>query len=154
MRADSFDVELKTKEIFMRVREVMHPKAQVINFTHTVEEAARLMESEGCGAIPVERDEKMVGMLTDRDITIRVVAHGKDPRKTKVSDVMSTGINYCYEDEDISEVSKKMTTRQHRRLPVVDRSKKLVGMLSLGDIANKVGDASLTHEILSKVSHH
>lgn len=138
----------------MRVREIMHPKAKVINFEHMVDEAARLMESEDCGSIPVEKDDKMVGMLTDRDIAIRVVAHGKDPRKTKVRDVMSEGINYCYEDDDVADVSKKMTGRQHRRLPVVDKNKRLVGMISLSDIANKANDAKLSHEILSKVSHH
>jgi CBS domain-containing protein len=119
-----------------------------------VEEAARLMESEDCGSIPVEKDDKMVGMVTDRDIAIRVVADGKDPRTTKVRDVMSEGINYCYEDDDVADVSKKMTGRQHRRLPVVDKNKRLVGMLSLSDIANKANDAKLSHEILSKVSHH
>lgn len=138
----------------MRVREIMHPKAKVINFSHTVEEAARLMETEDCGSIPVERDDKMVGMVTDRDIAIRVVAHGKDPRKTKVSEIMSEGIDYCFEDDDITAASQKMTGRQHRRLPVVDKNKRLVGMLSLGDIASKANDANLSHEILSKVSHH
>lgn len=138
----------------MRVREIMHPNAKVINFAHTVEEAARLMEQEDCGSIPVEKDDKMIGMLTDRDIAIRVVAHGKDPRKTKVQEVMSEGINYCYDDDDIADVSRKMAGRQHRRLPVVDRNKRLVGMLSLGDIANKGQDAKITHDTLSKIAHH
>ncbi|MGZ3772399.1 MAG: CBS domain-containing protein [Pseudobdellovibrionaceae bacterium] len=138
----------------MRVKDVMHSKAQVINFTHTVDEAAKLMKKEDCGSIPVEKNDKMVGMITDRDIAIRVVALGKDPHKTKVEDVMSEGINYCFEDEDLHEVSEKMIHRQHRRLPVVDRNKRLVGMISLGDIASKGNDASLTHEILSQVSHH
>lgn len=138
----------------MKVKEIMHPKAKVININHTVEEAAKLMESQDCGSIPVENNEKMVGMITDRDIAIRVVAHGKDPRLTKVKDIMSEGINYCFEEDDIKDASKKMTSRQHRRLPVVNKDKKLVGMVSLGDIANKANDAKLSHEILSKVSHH
>nr|WP_295901728.1 CBS domain-containing protein [uncultured Bdellovibrio sp.] len=138
----------------MIVREIMHPKAKVINFSHTVDEAARLMEQEDCGSIPVEKDDKMIGMLTDRDIAIRVVAKGKDPKKTKVQEVMSEGINYCYDDDDIAEVSKKMSGRQHRRLPVVDRNKRLVGMVSLGDLANKGHDANITHETLSNIAHH
>ncbi len=138
----------------MRVREIMHPKAKVINFEHTVEEAARIMESEDCGSIPVEKNDKMVGMVTDRDIAIRVVAHGKDPRKTKVQEIMSEGINYCFEDDDLEEVSKKMSGKQHRRLPVVDKNKRLVGMVSLGDIASRGGDAKLTHKTLSSVAHH
>lgn len=138
----------------MKVKDVMHPKAKVINFSHTVEEAAKIMKQEDCGSIPVEKNDKMVGMLTDRDIAIRVVAEGKDPRKVKVEEVMSEGINYCFDDEDLREVSEKMVNRQHRRLPVVDRNKRLVGMVSLGDIAAKANDAPLTHEILSQVSHH
>lgn len=138
----------------MRVREIMHPNAQVINVNYNVEAAARAMESQDCGALPVEENNKMVGMITDRDIVIRVVAQGKDPRKTKVKDIMTEGIDYCYADDDIQDVSKKMTRQLHRRLPVVDENKKLVGMLSLGDIASKANDAKLSHEILSKVSHH
>lgn len=138
----------------MRVREVMHPKAKVINFEHTVEEAARLMEQEDCGSIPVEKNDKMIGMVTDRDIAIRVVAHGKDPKRTRVQEVMSEGINYCYEDDDIRDVSQKMAGRQVRRLPVVNKDKRLVGMVSLSDIANKGQDAKLTHDTLSKIAHH
>ncbi|MFM6927804.1 MAG: CBS domain-containing protein [Bdellovibrio sp.] len=138
----------------MIVREIMHPKAKVINFSQTVEEAARLMEKEDCGSIPIEKDDKMIGMLTDRDIAIRVVAKGKDPQKTKVQDVMSEGISYCYDDDDVQEVSRKMAGRQQRRLPVVDRNKRLVGMLSLGDIASRANNANLTHETLSRISHH
>ncbi len=138
----------------MRVREIMHPKAKVINFEHTVEEAARLMEQEDCGSIPVEKNNKMIGMVTDRDITIRVVTHGKDPKKTRVQEVMSEGINYCYEDDDIRDVSQKMAGRQVRRLPVVNKEKRLVGMVSLSDIANKGQDAKLTHDTLAKIAHH
>lgn len=138
----------------MRVREIMHPKAKVINFEHTVEEAARLMEQEDCGSIPVEKNDKMIGMVTDRDIAIRVVAHGKDPKRTRVQEVMSEGINYCYEDDDIRDVSQKMAGRQVRRLPVVNKEKRLVGMVSLSDIANKGQDAKLTHDTLSKIAHH
>jgi CBS domain-containing protein len=138
----------------MIVREIMHKQAKVINFAQTVEEAARLMEKEDCGSIPIEKDDKMIGMLTDRDIAIRVVAKGKDPHKTKVQEVMSEGINYCYDDEDVREVSKKMAGRQQRRLPVVDRNKRLVGMISLGDIASRANNANLTHETFSQIAHH
>ena len=70
------------------------------------------MEKEDCGSIPIEKDDKIIGMLTDRGIAIRVVAKEKDPQKAKVQDVMSEGINYCYDDEDVQEVSKKMARRQ------------------------------------------
>ncbi|WII73491.1 CBS domain-containing protein [Bdellovibrio sp. 22V] len=139
---------------FMQVREIMHPDAKVLNFKHSVAEAAQLMESEDCGSIPVEKDDKMIGMVTDRDIAIRVVAHGKDPRSTKVEDIMSPGISYCFDDEDVSEVSRKMSSKQIRRLPVVDRNKRLVGMVSIGDIATKAGSARISHDTLQSVSEH
>ncbi|KHD89860.1 MAG: inosine-5-monophosphate dehydrogenase [Bdellovibrio sp. ArHS] len=138
----------------MKVRDVMTPKAKVINHEHSVLEAAQIMLQEDCGSIPVEKNDKMVGMLTDRDIAIRVVAQGKDPRRTKVEEVMSEGINYCFEEDSIDEVNDKMSRRQHRRLPVVNKDKRLVGMVSLGDVANRAKDARLSHEILSNVSHH
>ncbi|KYG63449.1 inosine-5-monophosphate dehydrogenase [Bdellovibrio bacteriovorus] len=138
----------------MKVRDVMTPKAKVINFEHSVFEAAQIMLQEDCGSVPVEKDDKMIGMITDRDITIRVVAQGKDPRRTKVEEVMSEGINYCFEEDSIEEVNEKMSRHQHRRLPVVNKDKRLVGMVSLGDVANRAKDARLSHEILSNVSHH
>ncbi|WP_373998979.1 CBS domain-containing protein [Bdellovibrio bacteriovorus] len=138
----------------MKVRDVMTPKAKVINFEHSVLEAAQIMQQEDCGSVPVEKDDKMIGMITDRDITIRVVAQGKDPRRTKVEEVMSEGINYCFEEDSIEEVNEKMSRHQHRRLPVVNKDKRLVGMVSLGDVANRAKDARLSHEILSNVSHH
>ena len=137
----------------MKVKEVMRPRADVINEDHTVEEAAKMMAKGDYGSLPVERDDKMVGMITDRDIVIRVVARGLDPADTKVSECMTEGINYCYEDDDVAVVGQSMISFKVRRMPVINRSKRLVGMLSLGDIANRAQNKNLSHDILSHVSH-
>lgn len=137
----------------MKVKEIMKPRADVINEDHTVEEAAKMMAKGDYGSLPVERGDKMVGMVTDRDIVIRVVARGLDPADTKVSECMTEGINYCYDDDDVAVVGQSMISFKVRRMPVVNRSKRLVGMLSLGDIANRAQNKNLSHDILSHVSH-
>lgn len=137
----------------MKVKDVMSARAEVINRDHTVREAAEMMANGDYGCLPIEENDRMIGMITDRDITIRVVAKGLDPKTTKVGQCMSAGIDYCYEDDDLSEVGEQMSSQKIRRMPVINRNKRLVGMLSLGDIASKARDKSLSHEILSHVSH-
>lgn len=137
----------------MKVREVMHKQADVINLNHTVREAAQMMARGDYGCLPVEDNDKMIGMITDRDITVRVVAKGLDPNNTKVSDCMSPGINFCFEEDDLDSVGTQMSSKKIRRMPVINQQKRLVGMLSLGDIANKARDQKLSHNILSHVSH-
>lgn len=137
----------------MLVREIMRDKAEVIHFDHSVQEAAQMMKKGNFGSLPVEQNDKMVGMITDRDITIRVVAEGLDPKSTKVIDCMTEGISYCYEDEDAEAVSRKMASVQVRRLPVVNRNKKLVGIISLTDMAKNARNEKLTQEIVSQAAH-
>lgn len=137
----------------MLVREVMREKAEVIHFDHSVEEAAKMMKKGDFGSLPIEQNDKMIGMITDRDITIRVVAEGLDPKDTKVIDCMSEGISYCYEDEDVEAIAKKMATLQVRRLPVINRNKRLVGIVSLTDMARNAKNDKLTQEIVSQVTH-
>lgn len=137
----------------MHVKEAMNPHAEVINCERSVQEAAQKMLRGDFGSLPVERDDKMIGMITDRDIVIRVVARGLDPASMKVEDCMSEGINYCYDDDDLAVVGQEMISAKIRRMPVINRHKRLVGMLSLGDIANKGQNKNLSHDILSHVSH-
>ncbi|WP_413288478.1 CBS domain-containing protein [Bdellovibrio sp. HCB337] len=137
----------------MLVREVMKENAEVINCERNIREAAEMMAKGNFGGIPVERNDKMIGMITDRDIVIRVVAAGKDPETTRVLDSMSEGISYCFDDEDVEEVARKMSSVQVRRLPVVNRNKKLVGIVSLVDIARKAKNEKLTHETMSQTAH-
>src|SRR5437868_7368074 len=118
----------------MKVKEAMTQDVCVANPDETVQQAARMMASLDAGALPVGDHDRLVGMITDRDIAIRGVAEGKGPT-TKVRDVMTTEIKYCFDDEDLEDVARNMGDIQVRRLPVVDRSKRLIGMLSLADIA-------------------
>ncbi len=100
----------------------------------TIQDAARAMAGIDAGALPVADGDRLIGMITDRDIAIRAIAAGKGPQ-TKVKEVMTSDVKYCVEDQDVEEVARNMGDIQVRRLPVVNRDKRLVGILSLGDIA-------------------
>lgn len=136
----------------MQIREIMHQGANVINCNLSIQDAAKMMKEKDIGALPCERDDKMVGMITDRDITIRVVAAGKNPAETKIHECMTEGINWCFDDDDVEDVSRKMQERKQRRIPVVNRDKRLVGMVSLAELAGKTKNAKLSQEILSSVA--
>lgn len=129
----------------MIISEVMTREVRIASPDDTLECAARLMEEEDCGSLPVAEDDRLVGMLTDRDITIRAVARGLTPRDGKVRDAMSKEVRYVYDDESVRDVAKVMGDLHVRRLPVLDREKRLVGIVSLGDLAltkpTSAGDA-------------
>ena len=135
----------------MFVRDIMHKKVDVINFDKSVKEAAEMMAKGNYGALPVEKDDKMVGMITDRDITLRVVATDKEASNTKVSECMSSGIDYCFDDEDIKILASKMKTSQHHRIPIVNREKRLVGIVSSKDLATYAKDKDLTQNTFAKI---
>jgi len=134
----------------MRVSEAMTRDVYISNPDETIQQAALAMAGIDAGALPVADKDRLVGMITDRDIAIRGVAEGKSPH-TKVRDVMTTDVKYCFDDQDIEEVSLNMGDIQVRRLPVVDRRKRLVGILSLGDVAAVDGNG-VAGEALSLVS--
>jgi CBS domain-containing protein len=119
----------------MRISEVMTRDVRVVAPNQTIEEAARLMGELDIGALPVAENEKLVGMITDRDIAVRAVARSCGPQ-TPISEAMTQDIKYCFEDQTTDEVTRNMADIQVRRLPVVDRNKRLVGILSLGDLAH------------------
>ena len=137
----------------MIVRDIMHSGVRVINHQLSVEQAAKMMEQGDFGSIPVEKNDKMIGMLTDRDIVLRVVATGKNPKLTKVSECMSRGINWCFDDDDLETVARKMKENKQRRLPVVNRQKRLVGMISLAEITMIRDQPRIAQEVLSQVTH-
>jgi len=118
----------------MRVSEAMTRDVLVARPDQTIEAVARAMAEIDAGVLPVGENDRLVGMITDRDIAIRAVGEGRMP-STPVRDVMTTDVKYCFEDEDVAHVARNMGDQQVRRLPVVDRSKQLVGILSLGDLA-------------------
>jgi CBS domain-containing protein len=136
----------------MQLREVMTPDVEVIGSDIRLKDAAAKMKELDVGLMPVCDGEKLRGLLTDRDITVRATAEGKDPLKTKVSEIMSADVVFCFEDQDIEEAISLMEVKQIRRVPILDRNKRLVGIVSLGDIAVRAGDQKLTGETLREVS--
>ena len=124
----------------MKVHEIMTEDVSVIRPDSTLKQAAQEMRELGVGALPVCDGERLIGMLTDRDITIRAVAEGLNPNDTSVSACMSPDLVYCFEDDDIDEAEGLMQKKQIRRLPVISRDKKLVGILAIGDLAIKTDD--------------
>jgi CBS domain-containing protein len=119
----------------------MSTPVQIVLPNHTIQQAAQLMLQVDSGALPVGDRDRLVGMITDRDIALRAVAGGKGP-ETLVRDVMSGEVMYCFDDEDIEHVAHNMGELQVRRLPVVNRDKELVGILSLGDVATLHGSGA------------
>lgn len=134
----------------MKVSDVMSRDVRVANQNETIQEAARIMAEIDAGIVPVGYNDRLVGMLTDRDIAIRGIAQGKGP-DAKVSEVMSEEVKYCFEDEDTDDICQNLGDLQIRRIPVVDRNKRLVGILSLGDLAISDGNGT-TGDTLSAIS--
>jgi len=119
----------------MQVKEVMTRGAECVGPDDTLQDAARKMKNLDVGPLPVCDNDRLAGMLTDRDIVLRCVAEGRDARSAKVRDAMSEGISYCFEDDDVAEAARQMKEKQIRRLVVLNRDKRLVGIVSLGDLA-------------------
>jgi CBS domain-containing protein len=133
----------------MQVQDVMSRDVVVVNPWESLKTAARRMADLDVGALPVGDNDQLIGMVTDRDMVVRGLAIGKGAT-AKVSDVMTPEVKYCFEDQDIDEVAINMADIQIRRLPVVDRNKRLVGILALCDIACE--DGGHAAEALSGIS--
>jgi CBS domain-containing protein len=118
-----------------KIKDVMTEKCEWISPDTSIAEAAKIMKDCDCGFLPVGENDKMIGMITDRDIAIRAVAEGKDPQSTKARDVMTDKTYYCYDDQDVDEVCGNMGDIKVKRLPVVNREKRLVGVVSFGDVS-------------------
>ena len=136
----------------MQLKDVMTPAVEVIAPEASIYEAAEKMSHLDIGPLPVCDGERLVGMLTDRDITVRAVAAGRDPRMTHVRDIMTPDVVYGVEDQAVEDAARLMAQYQIRRLPVLNRSKQLVGMVALGDLAMHAGAQPVTAEVLAQVS--
>lgn len=136
----------------MQIQEIMTRDLVVAPPDATLREAARMMRDLDSGVLPIGEGDRLVGMLTDRDITIRATAEGKDPNTTPVREVMSSKVVSCFEDEDEREAAAKMRQHQLRRLVVVDRNERPVGIVSLGDLAVYTSDDRLAGEVTEAVS--
>ena len=136
----------------MELRDIMTRDVEVVSAGASLKEAARKMKSLDVGLIPVCDGDRLQGILTDRDITIRATADGRDPKKTKVTDIMSTDLAYCLEEQEIEEAVSLMEARQIRRIPILNQDKRLVGIVSLADIAVHVRDRDLSGATLEEIS--
>jgi CBS domain-containing protein len=133
----------------MRVADAMTRDVCLANPDQSIIEAAKMMADGDCGSLPVGENDRLVGMVTDRDIVVRALAEGKTD--CKIRDVMSQDIKYCFEDDDIDDVAHNMGDLQIRRLPVVNKDKRLVGIVSLGDIT-QTADTEIAGEALSSIT--
>jgi CBS domain-containing protein len=136
----------------MLVKEVMTRDVAVVAPTETIQRAARLMDDLNVGSLPVCDGRRIVGMITDRDITVRAVALGRAPAETRVADAMSEDVRWCYEDTELREAVAAMQEVQIRRIPIIDHDRNLVGIVALGDVATKIDDRELPAEVLKRVS--
>ena len=134
-----------------KLKDLMSRDVKVISPDMTIRDAAKKMRDGDFGMLPVGEDDRMIGTISDRDIAIRAVAEGKDTG-TKVRDVMSEGIAWAFEDDSVEEAAKIMSKRQVRRLPVVDRDKRLVGIVALGDFAVESSQIRPAAQALSEIS--
>ena len=134
-----------------QLKDLMSRDVKVVGPDVTIADAARMMRDGDFGMLPVSDDDRMIGTISDRDIAIRAVAEGKGA-DTKVRDVMSEGIAWAYEDDSVEKATKLMSERQVRRLPVVDRDKRLIGIVALGDLAVERSQIQPAAQALSEIS--
>src|SRR4051795_12624759 len=136
----------------MQVRDVMTKGAECVSPSSSLQEAASKMKNLDVGPLPVCEGDHLVGMITDRDITVRATAESLPPRLGQVRDVMTPAVVYCFEDQDVKEAAQLMKEHQIRRLVVLNRDKRLVGILSLGDLAVDPGDEQMAGKTLERIS--
>ncbi len=136
----------------MELKNVMTLNVEVVGPDATLQEAAQKMRARNIGALPVSEGDRLAGMLTDRDITVRATAEGRGPKRTKVRDVMTREIVCASEDQTVQDAARLMEDMQVRRVLILNRDKRLVGIVSLGDLAVGTGDERLAGEVLKRVS--
>ena len=139
----------------MQIKDVMSHDVEIVAPDLPVCDAAIKMRDSDIGFLPVGENDRLVGMITDRDIAVRAVAEGKDPRSCHVRDAMTHEVLYCFEDQDTSEAAELMSEHQIHRLPILNRDKRLVGVLSVGDLARaEHGTTAKAMEGISRPTHH
>ena len=134
------------------IKDVMTPEVVTLAPTAKAKEAAALMRSLNIGAIPICEGTHLMGMVTDRDLVLRVMAEGLNPEHEIMQTIMTSDVDYCYEDQTVEEAAQVMQDRQVRRLPIINRENELVGIVSLGDVAVKGTDRMTTATALEEIS--
>jgi CBS domain-containing protein len=136
----------------MRVAEIMTPDVETIDTDASIHEAAAKMTLADVGCLPVSNGLRLEGLITDRDIVVRAIARRADPANTKVAELMTREIVYCFEDQTVDEAMYAMGEKRIRRLPVLSREKRLIGIVSTRDIAVRVNDEKLVAKLLRQIS--
>lgn len=131
---------------------MMTPEVVTLAPTAKAKDAAALMRSLNIGAIPICEGTRLMGMVTDRDLVLRVMAEGLNPEHETIQTIMTSDVDYCYEDQTVEEAAQVMQDRQVRRLPIINRENELVGIVSLGDVAVKGTDRMTTATALEEIS--
>jgi CBS domain-containing protein len=139
-------------EMTMKIRDIMTTDVELVHPDTLLRDAAQKMREADTGFLPVGEDDRLVGTLTDRDITIRAVAEGHDPKVTRVREAMGDKLVYCFEDQETSEAAELMAENEIRRLPVLSSDKRLVGVISLGDLAARTGDDDIVGQTVQDIS--
>jgi CBS domain-containing protein len=135
-----------------QIKDVMTHDVVTLAPTSKVTQAAEAMKSLNVGAIPICDGGRLLGMVTDRDLVVRVIAEHRNPETETINNIMTTDVDYCYEDQTVEEAAHVMEDRQVRRMPIVNHDKELVGIVSLGDVAVKGADKSTTADALEQIS--
>src|SRR6266568_5036790 len=136
-----------------RVRDIMTPNPETCRSSDSIHDVARIMAERDTGVVPVVDDgKKVIGLITDRDIVVRLVAEGKDPANAHVNEAMTKNVRSVKEDMPLDDVTRLMSNAQVRRVPVVNQRDEIVGILSLGDIATETGDRSKVGHTIEKIS--
>ncbi len=135
-----------------RVRDVMTRNPETVNEKDSVRDAAQIMANRDTGVVPVVDGRKVIGMVTDRDIVVRLVAAGKECGNARVSDVMTRHVRCVKEDSPVDDVMQLMSNAQVRRVPVVDRNDEIVGIVSVGDLAVETGESQKVGKIVTQIS--
>ncbi|MHC2625073.1 CBS domain-containing protein [Bradyrhizobium huanghuaihaiense] len=147
--------ETHERRLAMKVKDVMHKGVDWVSPDTPITELAKLMRAHDIGCIPIGEDDKLVGMVTDRDIVCKGLAsHSFDAGRAKARDVMTEGIHCCREDDDLAKAMHHMEKLQVRRLLVINKSKRMVGIISLGDVSHSTSGDMLTETVRSVSAHH
>lgn len=139
-------------EVIMQAKDLMSKNPEILSPEMTLKEAAEKMKKQDFGFLPIGENDRLIGAITDRDIVIRGVAAGKDPNKTIVRDIMTDKIHYCFENDSMEKIAEMMSKLQIRRVAVLNDSKRITGIISLGDVATKSKDTSLSGKVTTAVS--
>ena len=138
----------------MKVKDAMHKGTVWVGPNATLPELAKKMRDNDIGALPVGENDRLIGMVTDRDIVVRALANGRDPDTLTARDVMTPGIEYCRASDELHAAIKKMEEKRIRRLTVLDDNKRLIGMLSLGDVSRSAAKEDVAEMAQAVSAHH